>query len=117
MDPVSNTDRLVRLLRQQLEQRSRSKRTQKTQTSEPVRQDGVERLRAVAGEVTEAGGQDHQLRRLLVEQLLSNQFGSQFVNEPRFQQIVDQVAETMAADPWIYDLLNQTIGELRARGI
>ncbi len=117
MDPVSNADRLVRLLRQQLEERSRSKRTQKTQTSEPVRQDGVERLRAFAGEVVGAGGQDHQLRRLLVEQLLSDQFGPDFVNEPRFQQIVDQVAETMAADPSISALLSDVTGELTRRGI
>lgn len=117
MDPVSNADRLVRLLRQQLEERSRSKRTQKTQASEPVRQDGVERMRAVAGEVVEAGGQNHQLRRLLVEQLLSDQFGPEFVNEPRFQQIVDQVAETMAADPAVATLLSQITAELSRRGI
>lgn len=117
MDPVSNADRLVRLLRQQLEKRSKTKQTVKTLDKLPAQHDNIDRLRAVAGEVVRAGGQDHQLRRFLVEQLLSDQFGPALVNEPRFQQIVDQVSEVMGSDPSVSDLLGHVSAELRSRGI
>lgn len=117
MDPVSNADRLVRLLRQQLVERSRAKKTRKSQKNQSLQDDGVDRLRSVAGEVVRAGGQDQQLRRLLVEQLLSEQFGTALSNEPRFQQVVDQVSEIMSTDPSISDLLSQVTLELRSRGI
>ncbi len=117
MDPVSNSDRLVRLLRQQLVERSRAKSTRKSQKGKPAQNEGVDRLSAIAGEVVKAGGQDQQLRRLLVEQLLSDQFGPVLTNEPRFQQVVDQVSEIMSSDPSISDLLSQVTAELRSRGI
>ena len=117
MDPVSNADQLVRLLRQQLVERSRAKSTKKLQKNKSAQNDSVDRLSAVAGEVVRAGGQDQQLRHLLVEQLLSEQFGSALTNEPRFQQVVDQVSEIMSADPAISELLSRVTAELRSRDI
>ena len=108
MDPVSNADRLVRLLRQKLEERDRTKKRQKTAEKQPVRLDGLEHVRAVAGEIAQAGADDRQLHRLLIEQLLSDQFGPGLINEPRFQQIVEQVSEMMAGDPAISALLSSS---------
>jgi hypothetical protein len=117
MDPVSNTDRLVRLLRQKLEERGRAKKREKTAGKQPIRLDGLEHVRAVAGEIAQAGADDRQLNRLLIEQLLSDQFGPGLINEPRFQQIVEQVAEMMAGDPVISALLSQASAEIRSKGV
>ncbi len=117
MDPISNADRLVRLLRQKLEERSQTGKKQKTSEKQPVRLDGLEHVRAVAGEIAQAGADDQQLNRLLIEQLLSDQFGPGLINEPRFQQIVEQVSEMMSGDPAISALLSQATAEIRNKGI
>lgn len=117
MDPISNSDRLVRLLRQQLEERSRAKKTRKGDETQPVRQSGLDQVRAIASEMAQTGGQDHQLRRLLVEQLLADQFGTGLVNEPRFQQVVDQVSELMSEDDAVSALLAQATADLRKKGV
>lgn len=112
MDPVSNADRLVRLLRQKLELRNRAKRAQKTSEGQTVRQSGLDQIRLVTGEVSQAGGEPRQLHRVVVEQLLSEKFGSDLVNEPRFQQIVDQVFAIISDDADMSGLLAGVTQEL-----
>lgn len=113
MDPVSNADRLVRVLRQRLEERAKVEGAARSAPATEVRQRGPDHVRAVAGQFARAGLDDEQMRRSLVELLLADQFDPAIVNEVKFQQIVDRVAEAMASDPEVLDLLTKTASELR----
>ena len=114
MDPISNADRFVRLIRQRLEEKTKAKTTVRLGNLSSVRAHGPEAISALAGTFAQGGADDQQLRRSLVEQLLADQFGSALVNEARFQQIVDQVKQVMEDDPEIDSLIAQVIGKIRA---
>lgn len=117
MDPISNADRLARLLRQKLEERSKTGKRTATAPRQAVQPRGVEAVRAVTGRLAGAGVDDAHLKRALIEQLLADQFGSEMLNEPRFQQIVDQVADIMQTDKSISDLLGKAMADLKHRGL
>lgn len=117
MDPISNTDRLVRLLRQKLAERTQTKRASGPSQTGPVDARGLEKIRAVTGRLADAGVEDEQMRRALIEQLLVDQFGAAMINEPKFQQVIDRVHGIMKADPEIGSLLDQTLADLRREGI
>lgn len=111
MDPVSNSDRLVRLLRQKLQQRARARVARPSGTTGPGRADAV---RGVANQMARAGdGNDAQLRRALVEQLLAERFDGALTNDAQFQQIVSDVTELMRDDPAIEALLATAVTHLR----
>lgn len=110
MEPISNVDRLVLLLRQRLQERTRTQRSSKPGTGRAAAKEtfSVQALAAVEGI------DDRQLRRSLIQGILSEQFGQQMVNEPRFQQVVDRVADALAGDPDGDALLTQITTALRA---
>jgi hypothetical protein len=105
MDPISNADRLVRLLRQQLEQKAKAKKEKKSTVQQPVRQSDLDYVRGITGAAAKSGLDDRQMHRMVVEHLLGEQFGADMVNEPRFQNIVDKVVDIMVEDPTISNLL------------
>lgn len=113
MDPISNADRLVRLLRQRLEERSKAKSTRPTGGATEVHARSVDATKAITGRQAKAGGSNKELRRTLIEQLLADQFGPALVNEAKFQQMVDNVASAMEADAGISGLLEEVLVELK----
>jgi hypothetical protein len=113
MDPISNADRLVRLLRQRLEERSKARTAKSAAPASSVQPRGIEATKAIAGRFARDGGSEAALRRTLVEQLLADQFGAGLVNEPKFQQLVDRVASAMEGDPGVAELLEQVVAELK----
>lgn len=115
MDPVSNADRLVRLFRQRLEERAKAKRATGSAPHAPVLSRGMDHVRTVTGRLAQAGVNEEHLQRVLVEQLLADQFGPAMVNEPKFQQVVDRVFEAMRDDREIGPLLTEALGDLRSR--
>lgn len=114
MDPVSNTDRLVRQLRQKLEERGKARASNKRGLVGPAEQDARPSIRAIAGELARGGGGDALLRRALIEHLLTEQFDVRLSNDAKFQQIVDRVTLIMADDPDVGRLLEATVAELIA---
>ena len=117
MDPISNVDAIVLLLRQRLTERARAERggraeagRSERQTAPAVRQDPLQALAAVEGL------DDRTLGRALVQTVMAEHFGARMVNEPQFQQVVDQVSETLRADPATAKLLQRILGELRSSG-
>jgi hypothetical protein len=114
MDPISNADRLVQMLRQRLEERSKAKETTKAPKTGKIARRSPDAVRAIAGQFARSGVDDEQLRRSIVEQLLADQFDPALVNEPKFQQVVDRVTETMESDPGVKALLGKVVAELRA---
>ena len=116
MDPVSNSDRLVRLLRQKLDEREKSRAPDKRGRVGPVEHNARPDIRAIAGDMARGGGSEALLRRALIEQLLTDQFDGRLANDAKFQQIVDRVTAIMADDPEVGGLLNAVVSELFADG-
>ena len=116
MDPISNTDRLVQLLRQKLSERAKARSPAGAAHGATVDAKGMDKVLAVTGRSAEAGADDAQLQRILIEQLLADQFGPAMVNEPKFQQVVDRVHDIMKSDPDVGLMLNQTLSDVRKKG-
>lgn len=111
MDPVSNVDRLVLLLRQRLREREGAKgigRVRSGTTSRAERSGTAQALAAIAGV------DDRQLRRALIQGLLSEQFGARLVNEARFQQVVDRVVDALESDEEGVALLGRVTKDIRS---
>lgn len=113
MDPISNVDRLVLLLRQRLQDRSRTagaaRPAARTATGEAPAA-GLENLQALAAV---EGIDERQFRRALIENILADQFGPDLRNEAKFQQVVDRVSETLENEPGAARLLERVVGDLR----
>lgn len=113
MDPVSNSDRLVRLLRQKLEERAKSRAPDKRGRVGPVELGQRPGIRTIAGDMARGGGSGSLLRRALIEQLLTDRFDGRLANDAKFQQIVDQVTAIMADDSQTRRMLDAVVAELR----
>jgi hypothetical protein len=114
MDPLSNVDGLVLVLRQRLLERSRAtapERPGQKLNSGNKKQTSLDNVRALAGI---HGVSDQQLGRSLIQSVLADQFGASVINEARFQQVVDRVAETMEAEPGAAGIMAQIVSDLRA---
>jgi hypothetical protein len=113
MDGISNADRFVILLRQKLAERAEAKKASAPSKVTSKQPSGHDAIRAVAGRTARSGAGDRQLRRTIVEQLLADRFGTALVNEARFQQIIDQVAELMVSDPELGDLFSEVMAQIK----
>ncbi len=113
MEPISNTDRLVMLLRQKLQERvkttssGRTGAKQKPDRSTPAEATGLESLAALGGV------DDRQFRRAVVHSILADQFGPDLINEAQFQQVVTRVTDVIESDPAVAQLLDQVVADLR----
>ena len=113
MDPVSNADRLLQLLRQRLAERARVKGAGAAGRREAASlRDAapVDRIETVPG--VEARD-ERQERRRIIQALLADQFGKGVINEADFQQVVDKVVDAIEDDPAAGRLMAKVMGELR----
>ena len=110
MDPISNVDRLVLLLRQRLSERSTAQRSAAAAASRRTSPPAADVVRALAAV---EGMDERHLRRALIQSLLSDAFGKAVVNEAQFQQVVDRVTQTIEDDPDTARLLQRVVGDLR----
>lgn len=113
MDPISNADRLVLLLRQKLLERSKATakdrlaKNQKGNVEAPVQPSGLQALAAIDGI------DERDFRRALIQHLLADQLGPDLVNDAQFQQIVSRVTGAIEEDSDISQLLSRVISDLR----
>jgi hypothetical protein len=108
MDPVSNVDRLVLLLRQRLSERSATRRDGGASAKAAAKPaSAVQALAAVEGL------DERHLRRALIQNLLAESFDKALVNEAQFQQVVDRVTQTLEADVKTSSLLNRLVREMK----
>ncbi|MFC4291080.1 hypothetical protein ACFOWX_01485 [Sphingorhabdus arenilitoris] len=115
MDPISQADRFVILLRQQLAERLRGQKADSVKkVRNRTRQEG--QIGPVSAAVARSGGDDRQLRRIIIEQLLTERFGRNLVNEAGFQAVLDQVVEQMESDQEMMALFGNIVSEVR-RGV
>ena len=113
MESISNADLFVALLRQKLAERTQAKGAGRKRTEATSKAREAEPHRPVAALAAQAGADDRHLRRTIVEQLLTERFGAKLANEPRFQQVVEQVTEILAGDPELGALLGEVMRKVR----
>lgn len=113
MDPVSNVDRLVHILRQRLAERSRPSSARVAGAStRPDERSAPAGLHALAGV---DAVDERQFRRALVQGILTEQFGAELINDAKFQQVVSQVSQALEGDEASSRLLGAIASELRQR--
>lgn len=114
MDPVSNAGRIAMLLRQRLQERSRSAAAERGGRKETPGAGAAAGKGALRGAAALDSLDDRKLKRALIENILADQFGASLINDARFQQVVDQVTETLEADGDGANLLAGAIAGLRS---
>jgi hypothetical protein len=112
MDPISNVDRLAKLLRQRLAERAKAdaKRAERRGPSDAAASRPGGAVQALAAA---EGVDDRQLRRALIENILADQLGQELINEAKFQQVVERVTEALADDSGTARLLDRIVREMR----
>lgn len=108
MEPVTNTSRVAALLRQRLLERFRAKGTGKAAGASSGE---VGALHALAGA---PDVDERHLKRALVQDILSDELGSQLLNEAQFQQVVEKVIAALEDDEGSSKLLATVITDLRS---
>ncbi len=109
MGPVSLSDRFAILLRARLEAHARA-----AQTGQPALSETGAPQANLMVLAARAGADKKQLRRMMIEQMLTENFGSKLANEAGFQQVINRVAEAMEADPKLANQMETLLGSLSA---
>jgi len=98
MTRITNADHVLLLLRNHLErtQKERRKRT-KAQTSEreKAQSSPLQRVERLAGA---DGMPESEIRKALISGLLAEEFGEAVINDPQFNQLVDDVLGIIERD-------------------
>ena len=113
MDPVSNADRLVLLLRQKLQERAKAGAAGKAERKDRQGADAPAEPSGLAALAAVESADERTLRRAFIQNLLADQLGPDLLNDAQFQQIVSRVTEAIEEDRGASRLLNRLIGELR----
>ncbi len=114
MEPISNVDRLVLILRQRLQERARASAGARKAAKPPTGRAAVDPMATVQALAAVDDVDDRQLKRALVQGLLAENLGPGLVNDAGFQQMVDRVAETLDRDPDLGKLMARVVVDLRA---
>lgn len=115
MDALSNVDRFVALLKLRLAERARAQRPRTApaaKTRKAAASDPQARIAAIAAQHQ---SDERSLKRTVIEQVLADRLGNQLANEPRFQQIVEQVTDMIAADDELAGRLDEILRQARSR--
>lgn len=111
MDPISNVDQLVLVLRRKLLERTKTTGRAERKSATPDRAAaGLDSVYALA---RIDGVDDRQLGRALIQSILAEQFGAKMINEAKFQQVVDRVVDALRGDEAGARLLANIVRELR----
>lgn len=116
MDPISNVDQLVLLLRQRLEARATGSKSSKSGKAGGPKSPApnTSGTGAIAALAAVDNLDERQFHRALIQNILVEKFGEHLVNEAQFQQVVDQVNAYLEADEESGRLLARVTGDLRA---
>ncbi len=115
MEPVSNIDRVVILLKQRLDERSRAAR--KSGAGEALAQRATGAATGLGALAALGGVDDRQLRRTFIQTLLADQFGDGLINDAQFQQVVTRVSDAIESDKSAAALVSRLVTEIRGRAV
>jgi len=114
MDPISDADRIVLLLRQKLREREKTLGAGTTARRKASDRAGDSEATGIRALLAIDGVDDRQLRRTFIQTILTDQFGSAAVNDAKFQQIVQRVTDAIEEDQDTAALLTRVVREFRA---
>lgn len=113
---ISNTDQVMALVRNQLERMARDKRSDPTRKSSKAAQPvstSTSRMQALAGL---SNLPEEEFERVLIEALLTVEFGEEVARDPRFAEIVSQTTKIMQHDPALSKTMRAVRTELQLEG-
>ena len=111
MDPISNADRIAAMLQQKLRERTRSAAPSAKAKPGTTRQvTPLETARALSAI---EGIDERQRRRMFIQTILTEQFGTALVNDAQFQQLIARVSQAIEEDEASATLLSELINDLR----
>lgn len=113
MDPVSNANRIAMMLRARLQERAKAGAAGRASRADSKASGEASRKGAVRSAEAIEGLDDRRLRRALIEDILTDQFGTALVNDARFQQVVDQVTDAIEADAEGGAIFSRVVEDLR----
>jgi hypothetical protein len=114
MDPVSNANRIAMMLRARLQERARANAAGRASKSDSKGPPGTAKKGAVRSAEVIEGLDDRRLKRAVIEDILTDQFGAALVNDARFQQVVDQVTQAIEADVEGAAVFSRVVEDVRA---
>jgi hypothetical protein len=112
MDPISNSDRLMAVLRHRLRERYGS--AARGPLGDRKADGSLESAKGLEAIALLADADLPQMRRACIQALLSDQFGAELLNDAGFQQIVTRVTDTISNDEQTAGLLDRIIQEIRS---
>lgn len=115
MDPVSNANRIAMMLRARLAERAKSNAGARASGFGSRESADTARKGAVRSAEAIEGLDDRRLRRAVIEDILTDQFGTALVNDARFQQVVDRVTEAIESDADGAAVFSRVVEDLRAK--
>jgi hypothetical protein len=112
MERISNTDRLVALLKLRLQERSKA--SSGAGADRKTAANAQPQATAVRGIAAIEGVDERTLRRAFIQDLLADQFGPALINDSQFQQVVTRVVGAIEDDPETSGMVTRLLSELRS---
>jgi hypothetical protein len=116
MDPISNADRLVLLLRQKLQERAKAGSAGKPGAKQASNVAGPAEPAGVHAPIPIEGADERPFRRAVIQNILADQLGPALMNDAQFQQVVSRVTDAIEEDTDASELLSRVIADLRRSG-
>ena len=113
MEPISNADRLVLLLRQKLQERAKATSAAKQGAKPASDVAGPSEPSGVLAPIPVESADERPFRRAVIQNILADQLGPALINDAQFQHVVSRVADAIEDDPDASELLSRVIADLR----
>lgn len=108
MTRITSSDQVLLLLRNYLQRTDRTRKTRATAKAQ--RKSPLERAQTIA---LTADISDEDVRHALISGILTEEFGAAIATDARFQEVVREVVQIIAADERGRSLFDRAIAQLR----
>src|SRR5215467_3687818 len=111
MEPISNADRLVLLLRQKLQERAKAASVTKPGAKPASNVGSLSESSGVHAPTPIEGADERPFRRAVIQNVLADQLGPALMNDAQVQRVVSRVTDAIEEDPEAAELLSRVIAD------